>query len=58
MEKNIFKSIVAVDRYGVKYVKNFTIFAECGIGLTRWDSINTHAKHVGLTKYDKRLKEN
>lgn len=34
--KNRFKSIVAMDRYGIQYVKNFTIWADGHISLQKW----------------------
>lgn len=40
MEKNRFKSIVTTDRHGVTYVKNFTLWADGGVSLQRWDNIN------------------
>lgn len=42
--KNISKSIVATDRYGVQYVKNFTIFAGGTISVQTFDSRNTRVK--------------
>lgn len=42
--KNIFKSIVATDRYGIQYVKNFIIFADGIITVQTFDSNNTKVK--------------
>lgn len=39
--RNRFKSIIKTDRYGVRYVKNFTIWADGSVSLQRWDGINT-----------------
>ena len=43
------KSIVKTDRYGVTYVKNFTV-AENGIFLQRFDSNNTCVESI-ILKY-------
>ena len=44
--KNIFKSIVKIDRYGNQYVKNFMI-NEDGVLLQTWDTQNTRVKTHG-----------
>jgi len=42
--KNICKSIIKTDRYGIQYVKNFTIWDD-GVSLQTWDTENPHVKH-------------
>lgn len=42
--KNVYKSIVKIDRYGNQYVKNFKI-DEDGVSLQTWDTQNKHVKH-------------
>ena len=48
--KNRFKSIVATDRYGVTYTKNFVIFADGHYSLQRFDSINTKTRHIKIER--------
>lgn len=50
MEKNRFKSIVTTDRHGVTYVKNFTLWADGGVSLQRWDSVNTRVKNIPINR--------
>lgn len=50
MKKNRFKSLEQIDRYGVRYVKNFTLWADGHISLQRWDTINHKVEHVRLMK--------
>lgn len=38
------KSIITVDRYGVQYVKNFTIFANGVVSLQYWTNQDTIVK--------------
>lgn len=51
-KKNIFKSIVTTDRYGIRYVKNFSIMADGAITLQRWDDNNHKVKHIWLNRND------
>ena len=46
--KNRFKSIVVTDRYGVKYIKNFTLWADGTVSLQRWTSKDSKVKTVHL----------
>lgn len=50
MEKNRFKSIVTTDRHGVTYVKNFTLWANGGVSLQRWDTVNHKVKNVRISR--------
>lgn len=43
--KNRFKSIIKTDRYGITYVKNFSIMADGAITLQHWTSENSRVKH-------------
>lgn len=48
MKKNRFKSIITTDRYGVTYVKNFTLWADGGVSLQKWTSKSTKVKTLHL----------
>jgi len=50
MKKNRFKSIVTTDRYGVTYVKNFTLWANGDVSLQRWDSVNHRVKNIPISR--------
>lgn len=50
MEKNRFKSIVTTDRYGVTYVKNFTLWANGDVSLQRWDTVNHRVKNIPISR--------
>lgn len=46
--KNRFKSIIATDRYGVQYVKNFHIMATGSVSVQHWTSENKRVKTTHL----------
>lgn len=48
MLRNITKSLISRDRYGVEYIKNFKILAGGIIVLQKWTSENLKIKTVYL----------